>query len=188
MKARISRLGELLENSSHARRFSGDWYAFRAPRGRRFGSPTIKPIEAEDRITPISRAVTSPREEGLEWQAMEEEIKAASSILKIENDEEAEDFIPYARETLDRATRFLTRQMIHAHSARVIGMGVPKIGPADHGSIDLYWEKIDRTLLINFPNGVNVANYYGKKSKSEISGRFDPSEARVELVSWLADR
>jgi len=61
------------------------------------------------------------------------------------------------------------------------------IGPADHGSIDLYWEKADRTLLINFPAMESVANYYGKKPKSEISGRFDPSEARAELALWLAD-
>jgi hypothetical protein len=41
--------------------------------------------------------------------------------------------------------------------------------------------------LINFPAGESIANYYGKKPKSEISGRFDPSDARAELVFWLAD-
>jgi hypothetical protein len=77
--------------------------------------------------------------------------------------------------------------MIHAHSSSIVGIGVPQIGPADHGSIDLFWEKCDRTLLINFPAGESIANYYGKKPKSEISGRFDPSDARAELVFWLAD-
>jgi hypothetical protein len=119
---------------------------------------------------------------------MDEEIRAASFILGIENEEESDEFVPYAKETLDRATSFLTRQMIHAHTARILGMGVPQIGPADKGSIDLYWEKEDRTLLINFPSESAVANYFGKKPKSEISGRFEPSEARVELISWLADR
>jgi hypothetical protein len=188
MQAQTSRLSELLENSAHARRFSGDWYTIRKPRGRRFGSPTIEPIEDEKTVGPISRTFATLKEHDMEWRAMEEEIKSARYILAIENDEEADDFIPYSEETLERVTTFLTRQMIHAHSARVVGMGVPKIGPADCGSIDLYWEKDDRTLLINFPDGVNTANYYGKKPKSEISGRFDPSEARVELVSWLADR
>jgi hypothetical protein len=119
---------------------------------------------------------------------MDEEIKAAKYILEIDNEEDSAAFVSYTKETLDRAVDFLTRQMIQAHSARVFGMGVPSIGPADYGSIDLYWEKEDRTLLINFPSGSDSATYYGRKPKSEISGRFDPSEARVELVSWLADR
>jgi len=118
---------------------------------------------------------------------MEEEIKAAEFVLGIENDSETDDFVPYTRETLTRATQFLQRLMIHAHSANVVGMGVPRIGPADHGSIDLFWQKADRTLLINFPANESIANYYGKKPKSEISGKFDPSESRAELVFWLAD-
>jgi hypothetical protein len=130
----------------------------------------------------------SANEEISEWRAMEDEIRAASYILEIENEEVSDEFVPYTKETLDRVTSFLERQMIHAHSARVFGMGIPCIGPANRGSIDLYWEKEDRTLLINFPFDSDIATYYGKKPKSEISGRFDPSEARVELVSWLADR
>jgi uncharacterized HAD superfamily protein len=130
----------------------------------------------------------SSSEENLEWQAMEEEIKSANYILAIGNEEDTDDFVAYSKEILERATTFLRRQMIHAHSARIVGMGVPRIGSADHGSIDLFWEKKDRTLLINFPRDSNTANYYGKKPKSEISGRFDPSEARVELISWLVER
>jgi len=118
---------------------------------------------------------------------MDDEIKAADFVLEIKNDLESDDFVPYARETLSRATEFLRRMMIHAHAANVTGVGVPQIGPADQGSIDLYWEKSDRTLLINFPAMESVANYYGRKPKSEVSGRFDPSEARGELAFWLAD-
>ncbi len=118
---------------------------------------------------------------------MEAEIKSAEFILGIQKESELEEFVPYERETLSRATNFLQRLMIHSHSANLINIGVPRIGPADYGSIDLYWEIDDRTLLINFPANESVANYYGKKPKSEISGRFDPSESRAELVFWLAD-
>jgi hypothetical protein len=118
---------------------------------------------------------------------MDEEIEAARYILKIENDTEADDFVPYSNITLSCATGFLRRQMIYAHAARLIGMGVPQIGPADHGSVDLFWEKSDRTLLVNFPSSGGLVSYYGKKPKSEISGRFDPSEARADLVIWLSD-
>jgi hypothetical protein len=145
----------------------------------KFREDTIKPLNV------IVSTLESLKEE--EWRAMEEEIKAARYILQIENDTEADDFVHYSQTTLTCATEFLRRQMIHAHSARVVGMGVPQIGPADHGSIDLFWEKSGSTLLVNFPSSGGFASYYGKKPKSEISGRFDPSEARADLVIWLAD-
>lgn len=122
-----------------------------------------------------------------EWHVIEEEIKAAEFVLQIENDSGLDDFVPYTRETLKRATDFLRRSMIHALSAGLTNVGVPQIGPADHGSIDLFWEKRDRKLLINFPASGGDATYFGKKPKSEISGKFDPSEARPELAVWLAD-
>lgn len=118
---------------------------------------------------------------------MDDEIKAADFVLRIDNELDSDEFAPYAPETLSRATGFLQRLMIHTHAARIVGLGVPQIGPADHGSIDLFWEKSDRTLLINFPASACIATYYGRKAKSEISGRFDPSEARPELALWLAD-
>jgi hypothetical protein len=118
---------------------------------------------------------------------MEDEINSANYIIEIKSDPELDSFVPYTTETLARATNFLRRLMIHAHTANVIGTGVPRIGPAEDGSIDLFWEKGDRTLLVNFPAGENIGNYYGKKPMSEISGKFDPSESRPELVFWLAD-
>ncbi len=144
--------------------------------------------ELNEEVKSYSTTLTSPAaaiEE--ERRAMETEIAAADFVLNIENDMEVEDFEPYSKETLDRATGFLRRLMLHAHKANVVGMGIPKIGPADHGSIDLFWEKGGRMLLINFPAAEDIANYYGKKAKSEISGRFEPSEAGAELVSWLVN-
>lgn len=182
-----SRLNDLLESSSQARRFSSNSYQFRPSRGRRFDAPTIRPWESSGRHL-LSNALPVPTDADSEWQSMEQEIKEAVYILAIKNEEDCDDFVPYTRETFDRATKFLTRQMIHAHSARVAGIGIPRICPADHGSIDLFWEKGDQTLLINFPPSGGDASYYGKKPKSEISGRFDPSEARIELISWLADQ
>jgi hypothetical protein len=121
------------------------------------------------------------------WQAIEEEIEAARFILKIEADPDTEDFIPYTEETFGRATEFLKRLVIPALAAGMTDIGSPRIGPADNGSIDLFWEKPDRTLLINFSSREPDATFYGKKEKSEISGRFDPSEARPELAVWLTD-
>ena len=120
-----------------------------------------------------------------EMRATGEEIDAAQFILRIQDDFDSANFVPYTEEILVRATGFLRRLMIAAHNAGVFGIGVPQIGPAEHGSIDLFWEKRDRTLLMNFPVSESVANFYGKKSKGEISGRLDLSQAGLELAYWL---
>lgn len=179
-----TRMAKLLENARSERRFAEPLYKVAEDRGFRVKAPTL----GRDMLTPFAAAASRiPKPADLEWRAMDEEIKAANYILQIENDTEEDDFVPYSHETLSSATGFLRRQMIHAHAANVVGMGVPQIVPADHGSVDLFWEKHDRTLLVNFPSSGEVASYYGKKPKSEISGRFDPSEARPELVFWLVD-
>lgn len=178
-----SRMEKLLESARSGRHFSESLYKVSENPGISVKVPTSDRDVFKSFVAAASR-ILRPSE--VEWRAMEEEIEAAGYILQIENDSEVDDFVPYSQETLDSATGFLRRQMIHAHSANVVGMGVPQIGPADHGSIDIFWEKHDRTLLINFPPAGEAASYYGKKPKSEVSGRFDPSEAREDLVIWLA--
>jgi hypothetical protein len=177
-------LKKMLDQCRSERRFPDSLYkvhglGFHEPEPITFREDTVKPFNA--------RMSTLPTPKDEEWRAMEEEIEAATYILQIENDAQADDFVPYSKMTLSCAIGFLRRQMIHAHAARLIGMGVPQIGPADRGSVDLFWEKSDRTLLVNFPSSGGLSSYYGKKPKSEISGRFDPSEARADLVIWLAD-
>jgi len=183
-----SRLEQLLGSSKRERLFSGNSYAVRSLKDEpmNFVRPEYDKLNRSfARFAPVKRQHLSSSD--LEWSAMEEEIKSASFVLNIENDCNDDDFVPYSDQTLFRATGFLRRLMIHAHTSGLVGIGVPQIGPADHGSIDLFWEKCDRTLLINFPAEGNLSNFYGKKPKSEISGRFDSSDARAELVFWLAD-
>lgn len=179
-----SRLAKLLESSSRERLFSRTSYevkdrslGFRQRDVERSGIEYVRVFPAAKPSSPFD----------LEWRALEDEINSAKYIIEVEGDPGLDGYVPYTRETLARATDFLRRLMIHAHTANVIGTGIPRIGPAEDGSIDLFWEKGDRTLLVNFPAGENTGNYYGKKPKSEISGKFDPSESRPELVFWLAD-
>jgi hypothetical protein len=122
-----------------------------------------------------------------EERAIEAEIEAAKFMLSIKGDLESDAFVPYTAETLSRVTGFLRRLMIYAEGCNLGGFPTPQIGPADQGSIDLYWEAHDRSLLINFSALHNSASFYGKKPKSEISGKFEPSEARPELAFWLVD-
>jgi len=179
-----SRLAKLLESSSRERVYSRTSYEVK---DRSFGFRQRNVERTGIEYVRIFPAVKPSSPSDQEWRAMEDEIKSANYIVEIKSGPEPEGYVPYARETLARATDFLRRLMIHAHTANVIGTGVPRIGPAEDGSIDLFWEKDDRTLLVNFPAGESIGNYCGKKPKSEISGRFDPSESRPELVFWLAD-
>jgi hypothetical protein len=184
----VSRLEKALDQVRSERSTFGSAYEIRSPKEGGLSFVEYKSGHSKSGLIPIisvGRQVPSPADR--EWQAMEEEIIASEYLLMIENDLEFEDFVPYTRSTLARATQFLRRMMIYAHSANVVGMGVPRIGPADRGSIDVFWETQDRTLLINFPSSETIANYFGRKPKSEISGRFDPSEPRPELLFWLAD-
>jgi hypothetical protein len=184
----MSRLEKLLESTQNEHRFSDSPYKVHRQRNKRFGFHENGSITLKDEVRPFKAvAINQPSPAEQEWRAMEEEIQAANYIQQIENDAEIDDFVPYSQETLSFATDFLRRQMIHAHAANMIGMGIPQIGPADHGSVDLFWEKPDRTLLVNFPHSGEAASYYGKKRTREISGRFDPSDSLPELVIWLAD-
>ncbi|MGA3082065.1 MAG: hypothetical protein ABSD44_11860 [Terracidiphilus sp.] len=185
----MSRLETLADQCRSERRFPDSPYIVHGQRPRKFGFHEPESITLrEETVEPfIAKLSTLQSSKDAEERAMEEEIEAARYILEIENDTDADDFVPYSKTTLSCAIGFLRRQMIHAHTARLIGMGVPQIGPADRGSVDLFWEKADRTLLVNFPSSGGLVTYYGKKPKSEISGRFDPSEARTDLVIWLAE-
>lgn len=185
-----SRLERVLDRNSRERSFSAHPYRVLPAKRDRIGFSTGEPEvdTAKETGAPFTARVVPVRTRSeQEFHELDQEITAANFVLNIENDLESEDFVPYSREVLSCATGFLRRMMIHAHSANIVGLGIPHIGPADAGSIDLHWEKSDRTLLINFSASKNMATYYGRKAKSEISGRFDPSEARPELVIWLAD-
>lgn len=178
----MSRIEKLLESCSRERLITQSPYELkdRSIRVKRNTLGIFRDDYANLASKPPSRA-------DLEWRALEDEIMSAEFILNIGNDEGAEDFVPYSRQTLSRATDFLRRYMVHAQTSNLVGAGIPSIGPADLGSIDLYWESPVRTLLINFPSDVAVANFYGQKQKRQISGRFDPSEVPTELVVFLAD-
>jgi hypothetical protein len=177
-------LEEIVERGPHGRHSQKFGYRVRAREDQVIRVKKAQRGWLGQRLAPPAKAVViSPSV--FEIRAMDEEIRAAQFILRIENDFDSADFVPYTEETLSLATAFLRRLMIAAHSAGVFGIGVPQIGPADHGSIDLFWEKTDRTLLMNFPCLESVASFYGKKPAGEISGRTDPSQSALELAYWL---
>jgi hypothetical protein len=100
--------------------------------------------------------------------------------------------IRYHEETWKRATTLLRwlAQAFWAENASSF-LPVPSIGPAEAGSIDLFWELTDLTLLINIPaDAAKTATFYGRRlNTSKISGSLGNGDTEPRhLTGWLAGR
>jgi hypothetical protein len=123
----------------------------------------------------------------LEQLSVDEEIRASSAMLDQVDALGLTDGDAPSPDAFANAVSFLKRLIASAHASGIFGVGTPQIGPADERSVDLFWKKIDRTLLINFLSEQSVATFYGKKPGGEISGRFNPNLAGTELALWLTE-
>jgi hypothetical protein len=152
------------------------------------GWATLPPIEPGWVITDSRKRRRRPDEIVTEEQAIELEIRDSSFILSIEKEDGDEAFVSYTEETLNRATHFLRRLMIHAHSCGFSGIGVPEILPAQSGDIGLFWHLEDKSLLMTFPaDSSRQVSYFGRNGDREISGRFKVGDFTPELVYWLTN-
>lgn len=122
----------------------------------------------------------------IESERIEKAIDESKRILQLRVDWDDDQSPYYSRDTWERATAFLRGLALHAHSSGVTGLGVPTIAPSESGSIDIFWQRDDLTMLVNIPAGdQQPATYYGKKRGSELSSTFELGGYRSELISWL---
>lgn len=124
-------------------------------------------------------------------QELENTINESNSILELEVSPDAGIDAPYTEETLRRAVQLLREVAETFWNATGSHSSVPSIGPAEAGSIDLFWELSDVTLLINVPaDAVKNATYYGRRqSGSKTSGLIAPGDLEVRhLTGWLIGR
>lgn len=122
---------------------------------------------------------------------MDAAIAASRRILAIEIDPAEGITVKYTEETLKRASDLL-REMAELFW-QVAGelLPVPSIGPAHEGSIDLFWEAKDLTLLINIPSDQSKdATFFGRRlATSKISGTLDKKDIEPRhLTGWLSGR
>jgi hypothetical protein len=107
--------------------------------------------------------------------SVKELIQSSKWILDLKDDWDNEGSEGYSVETWERAIELLWRMsdLLEEESFRN-PIPMPKINPANKGSIDLFWELNDCTLLINIPHKTEeLATYYGEHKKKEtISGKF----------------
>jgi hypothetical protein len=115
-------------------------------------------------------------------------VGSSFHILEIQADADEGIDVGYLEQTLERATGLL-RSLADLYW-RSVGdyLPAPSIGPAVAGSIDLFWERSDLTLLINVPRDPGKAvTFFGRRLEgSKISGVLgqDDSEPR-HLTGWL---
>jgi len=117
-----------------------------------------------------------------ENRAIDSAIEQSRFILAINLEED--DFIPYAISTWERAVSYLRRMALRA-DMKSYDLPIPKIVPADSGSIDLLWKIGRRSLLINFPSDGDFATFAGRKAEIHTSGVLLTDDAREELIRWL---
>ena len=121
-----------------------------------------------------------------EYSAIIDTIHKSRAITDLHDNWDHEGARGYNVDTWKRATRFLSRQATFARDS-LYSIGVPRIAPADCGSIDIHWISEDRELLINIPSTPSeLGTYYGqKRSGDTISGVVNTDSPRGDLVVWL---
>lgn len=122
----------------------------------------------------------------IESERIENAIEESKRILQLRVDWDDDQSPHYSQDTWQRAITFLRELALHAHSSGITGLGVPSIAPSEGGSVDIFWQKDDLTMLVNIPSDPQrPATYYGKKKGSELSSTFELGGYRSELITWL---
>jgi hypothetical protein len=108
----------------------------------------------------------------------------SSDILGLQDD--SGDFVPYSRETLNRAIDFLRR---HMKFAVRFGLEIPfpKLLPGPTGSIDVHWKNEKKELLVNIPVDPKAPSlFYGDDyGKSSIKGSLDTASVQLPVLTWF---
>jgi hypothetical protein len=110
---------------------------------------------------------------------IESAIERSLRITKLADDWDGEGSVGYARATWERATRFLQEVASWHYYVQV-----PVISPAEDGTIDLYWQLPDRSLLVNFAPNENGPATIGRRQDGG-PGLRGPVGAD-DVASWLA--
>jgi len=124
-------------------------------------------------------------------KTLEDAIAASRSILEIQVNPDEGVTTPYSEETWQRAIKLLREMSDLFWQAASEPLPAPAIGPATDGSLDLFWELVDLTLLINVTADQSKhVTFFGRRLRnSKISGVLDQDDAQPRhLTGWLLGR
>ena len=125
------------------------------------------------------------------FERLEAAISESRRILEIEAEPDHGIDVPYSEETWKRAVKLLRKLGELFWEDNGTFLPVPSIGPADAGSIDLFWELNGVTLLINVSTDVTIgATFFGRRLEaSKISGTLGRNDTEPRhLTGWLSGR
>lgn len=117
---------------------------------------------------------------------LQELIANSEELLKFRDDSDA-GFVPYSKETLDRAIEFLSIYVKSAAGALGANIPIPRLLPGPSGSIDVHWKNEKKELIVNIPADKNAyASFYGDDyGKLYIKGSLDTASLHVSVLMWL---
>ena len=121
-------------------------------------------------------------------RSLQEEMEKSKELLKLKDDFDGEGSPHYDEETLKRTWEFLKlyEEKLQENNKK---LEVPDIGPGPHGTIDVYWNTNDFTLLINIPvDPSKRIAYSGHEKSSKIKGGIGISEYNSELAHFMRER
>ena len=125
------------------------------------------------------------------FERLEEAIGESKRILEIEVAPDDGIDVQYSEETWKRSVKLLRKLAAMFWEDNGTFLPVPSFGPADAGSIDLFWELKSLTLLINVPADPAITvTFYGRRLEaSKISGALERNDTEPRhLTGWLSGR
>lgn len=121
-----------------------------------------------------------------DWSAITNAVERSMAILQLRDDWDGEGAQGYDRDTWQRAADFVLEQSRYARDCFRRSLGVPRISPADDGSIDVMWISDSAKLLVNFPrNSKEGATFYGANPEGGTVSGMLGEKNRPDLVLWL---
>src|ERR1043166_490976 len=163
-----------------------DWYDEETERPSFYILHARTPRSNRTNGTPTLRSSLRHSDILRDYLAIREAVQRSKSLTNLVDDWDDEGAAGYHHLTWRRAVDFVLAQ---AKASRDSGLaaGVPRISPADQGSIDIYWRNAASDLLINIPADLaRSATYYGTNSRGEtVSGLLDTGSSRLDLLLWL---
>lgn len=130
-------------------------------------------------------SVAAPHPDPLD--AIERELTYSYRLLDLPDDWDDEGSPGYGESTLLRAHTLIRGAVQRFVMQTGVDVPVPHIGAGPNGSIDLYWKRDGRQLLVTVPPAPeDLIGYYGQTPRgATIKGRIDPSANNEWLLAWF---
>jgi hypothetical protein len=117
---------------------------------------------------------------------IEQAIEASRTLLDLPQGWDDGEAKQISKLTWDLATAVLREAARAAHRRFNHLLPAPNIGPCSDGSLDLFWDTSNYTLLINV-QAEQASDYYGERAGLKIQGPFNPTSPKFDFLTLLVE-